>query len=529
MNQTEPITQSVESKTTDHIISLKSEKESDEHKTVYFTPGYLKIDNISYLGNEDIHKFLADVADAIAKKTGDDSYHNIQPIVNVVASSKTNTSFKFAYVFLGEKTPGNRLYNVLIGKKPDGSEYESLDEKDKNGVKMIHSFIELTPRRMKLAQVERYWNEIMQSYSGKEDQPEFIALNQSYQDYVILSRLISAGKDEDKIGSTLEDYREILTQRANSGIEIDQEFLDSLENEEGIDMETIKQIKKKLIETSKKISICEFVIKPTYVKDPEPGKSANHLITTNLPTSITADILRPYFTTFVTTEGNFTATYPGLKEPISGPYPHVWIEKGGENKNIGHIVYESGINNYDARYAWHMYRKLNIRQPQPLKKGQAFPDTLVFEAVIDFYKERSANAPPSSTGRYTNFRPGNTLPTRNITLGAAIASKLNSFSIANKVSTTVKKEDDMIVEGGKEEITTNFASKNIFSYLSGRTKFEKKESVWSKPLPQNIREANQNTINIGGIAIAGSTQTIMSAKRKYDPHRRDDGNTKVFY
>ncbi len=499
-----------------NIKAAKQENESD--KTLYFTPGYIKVDGIKHMQKADVLKFLEDTANAVAEDIKDNSVKNFNPIINIVTSTKFGVVYGFAYIFLNELSEGHRLYNVLIGKNPDGSEPSVTF--DENGVPIRNVYLRFKPLYMNKSQMDAFWESIKVKCANKPDDPEFLAYKNSYDDcsFVRNIRIALKSQDADKISAVIVEYIEIIRDRNDRNLKLDIFVYNSFLDEEGEIREenielNIGEIVSHIAKSSdKRIMECQLEIEPTYVKDAEPGYSSSHLVTTPIPREFaTAEILRPYFSNFCTTEGNFKADYTkfGLKTPIDGPYPHVFIQKT-EKGNIGHIFYESSITNYDGRYAHHMRRKVAI------EKAVGADKYVSFELVVNFYQESRSQQNIIRPQAFYKTAPL-TIPGLNI--GAIIASKLKTAGTAARINAAAKNEDEEIVEGG---IQTN-ATKNMFAVLSGQPQSTKPVSVWSKPLPQHVRQGTEATLGLYNLP------PTTTGKRKYNPNLRDDGNTKVFY
>ncbi len=530
MSNPEPTANSAVSKTKEaakHIISIKMQKkgkeeEEPEEGNRYFRPGIIKVNNIGTMEVDDINEMLRKVSEELAKHENDQSYLDVNFIINVV-KSVTNEPFGFAWVSIRESAPGNRMYNALIGKRLDGTDFPVIMSEDNEPIKQ--QVIKIKPLRMNATQIDRFWNLKQRDFTNQKTHSEYIEYENSYNDSIILRRLIAIidakNFDDDKFENLLNDYFDLIADRKDKGQDTTHEDeIEEFFNENGISKKNAIVLEKFLRKTSELISLCEIQIEPSFVKDPNPGDSFYHLVTSNLDLpGITPEDIRRHFAPFNTVEGTFTRTYAGREAEITGAYPHVWIQEipvGRITKRIGHIAFSDDIGNYDARYAMLFLRKFNISLPQDKENVRT-----VFMA---YYNEKihSEKVLTRVSGYVPRERPA--VPSRNPTLAAFTGA------IKSKLASTSRKGPDMDVDISREEAVipsvTNFRSKNPFDLLAGKPK--PAESLWtSRPLPEGIKRGNEYTLSLN-VEQAPVMPTVYT-KRKYDSTRRDDGNLTRFF
>jgi len=463
-----------QSKNSSHITAL-SEDNSLRSENVYVSPGYVKIDGIRYLNDGQILDFLTKIKESVATTLNDSSYNNSQFIIkNVVTSHKTIKVFGFAWVRVIEDVPGNRLYNILIGKKVNGDNYTEGEAR----------LIKINPLIMTRNQVQAYWLSIQREYSQGEynvdkKSIDYQVMARSYEDYEILRQLLlpSSVGDIDANMNILNKYNKFLEERIAKNVASDNEKTVSQDiTNEDIDFnELLSTVKKQLIVTIRSISVCMVEVNPAFVSDSKNGNSYYHLVTRDLEfPDITVDVLRKYFSPFNSSvDGIYTDTYEPMNKTVTGPYPHIWIQQF-EGKLIGHIAFNKSMDNYDARYAIYFVRQFEIDFFNKKTKEMTKKSTAVSFYNETFFKERTPNQKFSQRPPYIR----------------------NSVKSVN-----------------------NPAVKNIFDNLAGK---DSNKEAWSGPLPQNIKEGNEYTTT-----ITLSNERVFT--RKYDPNLRDDGNLTQFF
>jgi hypothetical protein len=526
MSTPEPSVADAVSKTNEaanHIIAIKAE-EPPKNKNVHIEPGYVKIDGIRHLDKNDIDKMIKSVGKAVAKQTNDQSYIDFFLIINIPYTKIMRARYGFAWVLIKENNPGNRVFNVLVGKNPDGT--ENIPDKSNPDVKK--QFVQIKPLRMNREQTEKEWISIQQKYSTDLENPQFKIFKRSYEDYVIGSLIgdsydeATKVTDEDKLMEALKKYADLLDKRVEED-ESEEDHIEMLNilNSDNFTNEDVTLIKNHLTKQSEAINQCNLFIEPAHVEDLEPGFFPYHLMTTELTRpEITADLLRNYFLPYNTVDGIHTRTYPTALTEISGQYPHVWIQEiqvGRAKKRYGHIAFSDDPTNYNGQYALHMTRKLDIhfRDATTQRPG-------IHETVINFFNEKYN---PEKLAK--NLRPERSLPSRT-TLGS-YANTGTRTQFIRKPTTS-----DMIVDinSGQEFPTpAGVKTKNPFAALAGKIKSS--ESVWAQPLPQTIKQGNENTLYLNTEITNMPSGPLIFVPRKYNMERdyylRDDGNLTRFF
>ena len=290
--------------TGEHIIALQN----NEDVIHYIEEGYIKIDGIGELNSIDLENLLIKFRNEVIRITKDNTYNDSSFYINVVPPSVIKQKvdgnviitpnlkkrvYGIAWILVKENVPGHRLYNILIGKNPDGTAITGTQKL----VAVIGNI------QMNVSQTTSNWNRIQQEYGDRTTSEDYITYKRSFEDYQLadmLYRCYNASDkslNADKLSSFVDKYINVLLDRRD--IDKDDEelyaeeekYLDMLEDIEkylsdeieDFDLEgTLNIFKKHLAHGSELINLCHLIIEPAHVSDSKPGDSPNHLITLDL-------------------------------------------------------------------------------------------------------------------------------------------------------------------------------------------------------------------------------------------------------
>ena len=423
--------------------------------------------------------------------------------IHIVPPSTTGQYYGIAFIKIKEQTPGHRLFNFLLGEPDpvDGTMFRTAPfrlgiQESTNELTRLKNIFEKNKSKQTPAMIK----ELKDSSRSQEDYEIFI----DFRTIFFKNKTL----DEDAGEKLLIKYADIIERRAEEdNFEYDSYFdiYKILTSEIEPTYEDIKTITEHLRKTSEKISLCMPEIEVAHVEDPKPGNSSFHLMSADLSGSsieIIDRIIRPYFTIFNTVNEKVTKRYKISKDEddvieITDNYPHVYIQKVGK-KSYAHVFFSDAITNTDARDAINFRKKLNIM----------IQSKLVLATVFFFYNESMDPTLRVDNPRTNIRRSYNTtyVPRQPNSLPAINVGKYKPFE--NRMG-----EDPLLV-----------SSPNKFSLLVGKPKANP-ESVWSKPLPAHIKEANENTLP----QFDDENMIIPDGPRQYDPTRRDNGNLSRFF
>jgi hypothetical protein len=498
MTDTDPIADSEETKQKQLEKKVKERLEQAKIEKLaqikYWTPGYVKLDNLSYLNEEDVTKLFNKLAEEAAIAYDDPTLTSFSMIVNIVGKSSTNKLFGLGYVFIKEVQPGNRFFNILtdsefIGKRPDGTELVLGEGKKRPKL----GIGKLSPEQVKL-----YHEALSIEYAKNRDDEFYIEKTHAYEDYKLIRNLIAAEKkgDEEGINAVFSDFDYNYKSRTHPNSDpVILERLDEIFDSE-ITSEDILYVKEALNASANKIYKTRIAKKQVFVQNVTAGMSSNHIITNPLASYVTVEQLRLFFVHFSTSKGSYSEDYNGKK--IDGPYPHVYIERNQRTgDNIGHIVFEPGSEQLDARYALHMRRKFTTKTPikfdddgNPILYGS-------HQVVLRFMSNKPYRGGKNRSTHYKGDRASTS--SSNVTFKT---TKGKTFSTLPRLkqSKTEEKEGDM----------------NPFASLKP-SDGTPAVSAWSKPIPEAMLEPSNEI-------FTQEEEEEEEAPRGYDPDLRDDGN-----
>lgn len=505
----------------DIITETKNDEKSAEPekektiKILKFQPGYIKANNTSYMDDAKLKEMLQKFARSAANIYNDETLTNNDYIINVVVSNQTGKVYEFAFIFIKESEPGNRLYNLLVGNNMAGEIYD--EERDGEDRPILPDGI-LSP-----SQVDKRYTAVKSINNNDMNSVNNIRNRKYYDDYRSLSKIIKHNKDNDKValGNALKEFFQnlsIYSKKMNE--EIPDRIKTMIKNGSvngGDDVDYI--VNEILADSAANLYKTTVSLEKTFVQEREDGTIANRLITIRLNPAITAENLRLQFVPFTTTEGSFTGQY-GKKE-ITGPYPHVWIEKNKNGDNIGNIVFSP--TNYDASYALHMRKKVNIITTN--ENGQQTS----YEIVVN-HKNNQRRVRKGLPRTMRSDNRGTSAPTTVYAIRPKTGKTFTKSSLLK--DKTSEPDSPSSPSDAVAKIVPGFSTKNPFNLLDGkeisssgdRSSSSKAVSVWSKPLPKFMLEADD-----GALVATKEAAPGYKVMRGYDPDRRDDGNLPRFF